>query len=73
MTTTTIQSTIETVEIVRCTTGFIMYIHDGRGEVIATRAISKLGCAGYSSGSDSLMNAIEVAFKPVETPSDSIK
>ena len=70
---TLIKPTIETVEIVRCTTGFIMYIHDERGEVIATRAISNLGYAGYSSGGDSLMNAIEAAFKPVETPSDSIK
>jgi hypothetical protein len=60
--TTLIKPIIETVEIVRCTTGFIMYIHDGRGEVIATRAISKLGYAGYSSGGDSLMNAIEEAF-----------
>ena len=60
---TLIKPIIETVEIVRCTTGFIMYIHDERGEVIATRAISKLGCAGYCSGSDSIMNAIEAAFK----------
>lgn len=60
--TTVIKSAIETVEIVRCTTGFIMYIHDGHGEVIATRAISKLGYAGYSSDGDSLMNAIEEAF-----------
>ncbi len=67
--TTSIKSTIETVEIVKCTTGFIMYLHDGRGEVVATRAISALGYAGYSSGTSSVMNALEDAFKEgVETP-----
>jgi hypothetical protein len=71
--TTPIKSTIETVEIVRCTTGFIMYLHDGRGEVIATKAISNLGYSGYSSGSDSLLSCVEAAFKPIETPSESTK
>ena len=71
--TTPIKSTIETIEIVRCTTGFIMYIHDGRGEVIATKAISNLGYAGYSSGGDSLLSCVEAAFKPIETPNESTK
>lgn len=65
---TTIQSNnIETIEIVKCTTGFIMYIHDGRGEVIATKAISNLGYAGYSSGGDSLLACVETAFKDTPT------
>jgi len=66
--TTVIKPVIETLEIVKCTTGFIMYLHDGRGEVVATRAISSLGYAGYSSGG-SVMSAIEEAFRDiVETP-----
>jgi hypothetical protein len=60
-----INSDIETIEIVKCTSGFIVYLHDGRGEVVATKAISDLGYSGYS-GTDSVMGAIHAAFKAVE-------
>lgn len=65
MSTTKINSVIETIEIVKCTSGFIVYLHDGRGEVVATRAISDLGYSGYF-GADSVIGAIHEAFKVVK-------
>lgn len=55
-------SDIETIEIVKCTSGFIVYLHDGRGDIVSTKAISTLGYAGYAGAAGSVLEAIQVAF-----------
>lgn len=62
MSTTKINSVIETIEIVKCTSGFIVYLHDGQGEVVATMGVSALGYAGYAGSSGSLLETIQVAL-----------
>ena len=62
MTTIKINPEIETIEIVKCTSGFIVYLHDGRGEVVSTMAISTLGAARYASSGGSVLEAIGTAF-----------
>ena len=60
-------SDIETIEIVKCTSGFIVYLHDGRGEVVSTMGVSALGYAGYAGSSGSLLEVIQVALTPKPT------
>ena len=57
-----IKPVIETLEVVKCTTGYIIYLHDGRGEVVATRAVHSLGTSSYKYMECSVMAIIEEAF-----------
>ena len=66
MSTTIKQSAIETIEIVKCTSGFIVYLHDSNGDAVATKAISTLGYAGYAGSGGSVLEAIGTAFSDKE-------
>ena len=66
MSTTLKQVSIETIEIVKCTTGFIVYLHDSNGDIVATRAISTLGYAGYAGSGGSVLESIVTAFADEE-------
>ena len=59
-------SDIETIEIVKCTSGFIVYLHNVGGDVVATKAISTLGYAGYAGAAGSVLEAIQIAFTVTE-------
>lgn len=64
MSTIKINPVIETIEIVKCDIGFIVYLHNGRGDVVSTQAVSTLGYAGYAGTAGSLLEVIQVALTP---------
>lgn len=60
------QTSIETIEIEKCSTGFIVYLYNINADIVAKKAISNLGHAGYAGSGSSVFEAIEAAFSNIE-------
>lgn len=56
------QTSIETIEIEKCSTGFIVYLYNINADIIAKKAFSILGNAGYAGYGGSVFEAIDAVF-----------